>query len=188
MAESDEELATRCQREEGAFRELFRRYQRRIFSYARGLLGSPEDAEDVTQETFVRLFKFAHRFDPSRRFSTWLYTIAANQCRNHLHRRRLSLSLDDDGAPEMRDDSVPGPLEVYERKVAREAVDAAIEGLPPLYREVLHLRYLEGMSYREVAQALRISVSAVETRIFRGKRFLRSQLAAAAGKVAEASS
>ena len=186
MADSDEDLAVRCQGDPGAFRELFRRYQRRLYHYAKGMLGSSEDAEDVTQDTFVRVFKFAHRFDRGRRFSTWLYTIAANQCRNRLRRRRPALSLDDQDVPEPKDDSSPGPIEVYEASRVKEMVDAAIEELPLLYREVLHLRYLEGMAYKEIAGTLRVSVSAVETRIFRGKKLLRTHLAGLSGLLAEA--
>jgi RNA polymerase sigma-70 factor (ECF subfamily) len=179
MAESDEALAARCQQDEDAFRELFRRYHRRLYHYAWGMLRSAADAEDVIQETFVRLFKHAHKFDTQRRFSTWFYTIAANQCRNRLRKRgrRQALSLDAERAPDPPDSERPGPLEVYERQDVREQVDAAIEELPPLYREALHLRYLEGLSYKEVARVVEASVSAVETRIFRGKEMLRGELA-----------
>ncbi len=179
MAESDEALAVRCQHDEDAFRELFRRYHRRLYHYARGVLGSSEDAEEVTQDTFVRLFKFAHHFDSRRKFATWFYTIAANQCRNRLRKRRDRgmRSLDAEDAPEVADTKNPGPLEVYERSTVREMVDDAIEQLPPTYREVLHLRYLEGLAYKEIAQALDVSVSAVETRIFRAKGLLRAELA-----------
>lgn len=186
MPESDEALAGMCQRDDGAFRELFRRYSRRIYRYARGMLGSVEDAEEVTQDTFVRLFKFAHHFDTERRFSTWLYTIAANQCRNRLRRRRGHQSLDVEDAPELADTRSPGPLEVYETTAVREMVDDAIDRLPPLYREVLHLRYLEGLAYKEIAQALDVSVSAVETRIFRAKGLLRTELAGLADEFTEA--
>jgi RNA polymerase sigma-70 factor, ECF subfamily len=188
MAESDETLAGRCQRDQDAFEELFRRYHRRLYVYARGMLGSAEEAEEVTQDTFVRLFKFAHHFDLRRKFATWFYTIAANQCRNHIRARRdhSVLSLDSDDAPEPADTHSPGPLEVYERERVREKVDQAIEQLPPLYREVLHLRYLEGLSYREIAQALHLTVSAVETRIFRAKGLLRTELASVASEGIEA--
>ncbi len=188
MAESDEALATRCQTDADAFHELFRRYHRRLYHYARGLIGSPEEAEEATQDTFVRLYKFAHHFDATRKFSTWFYTIAANQCRNRLRRRQKhhEQSLDAEDAPEPADTHNPGPLEVYEKKAVREMVDAAIEQLPPNYREVLHLRYLEGMAYKEIAAALQVSVSAVETRIFRAKKLLRGELAAVADEGIEA--
>jgi RNA polymerase sigma-70 factor (ECF subfamily) len=188
MAESDEALAVRCQHDEDAFRELFHRYHRRLYQYARGMLGSAEDAEEVTQDTFVRLFKFAHHFDSRRKFATWVYTIAANQCRNRLRHRRdhSAQSLDAEDVPELADPSAEGPLEVYENATVREMVDDAIEELPPVYREVLHLRYLEGMSYKEIAQTLQVSLSAVETRIFRAKGHLRGQLAAMTSTTTEA--
>jgi RNA polymerase sigma-70 factor (ECF subfamily) len=178
MAESDEALAARCQQDDDAFRELFRRYNRRLYRYVWGMLKSAADAEDVIQETFVRLFKHAHKFDTQRRFSTWFYTIAANQCRNRLRKRgrHQALSLDTESAPDPPDTDSPGPLEVYELQDVRAQVDAAIEELPPLYREALHLRYLEGLSYKEFAQVVDASVSAVETRIFRGKEMLRDEL------------
>jgi len=188
MGESDETLAGRCQRDQDAFEELFRRYHRRLYQYARGMLGSVEEAEEVTQDTFVRLFKFAHHFDLRRKFTTWFYTIAANQCRNRIRARRdhTAFSLDAEDAPEPADTRNPGPLEVYERARVREHVDQAVEQLPPPYREVLHLRYMEGLSYKEIAQTLHLTVSAVETRIFRAKGLLRTELAAFASEGIEA--
>ncbi|MFW6107665.1 MAG: RNA polymerase sigma factor [bacterium] len=185
VAESDEELVRRCQRDRAAFEELLRRYRRAIFAYAVAATGSRQDAEEVTQDTFVKVFRAAHRFNPKYRFTTWLYTIAGNTCKNKYRRRRKrkgNVSLDNEDIPVAPVSHQPTPPEVYRRNVEIEEVRDAIDELPPRYREVLYLRYVEGLSYKEIANALGLSLGNVEARIFRGKDKVRRKLLASEGE------
>ena len=179
MAPTDKELVARCQSDRAAFEELVRRYRRPIFAYARATLGSPQDAEEVAQDVLVKVYRAAHRFDPRYSFKTWLYTIVSNTCKNKLRGRRPhGLSLDDERAVWPATDAEPDPLEAYRRAVETGEVRDAITQLPPGYREVLYLRYVEGLRYREIADALGVSIGNVEARIFRGKRKIRRILLA----------
>jgi RNA polymerase sigma-70 factor (ECF subfamily) len=180
MAMSDKELVRRCQTDEAAFEELLRRHRRAIYAYARAYINSREDAEEVTQDVFVKVYRAAHRFNSHYSFSTWLYTIASNTCKNKLRSRRRhqdNVSLDaGDGLPLPAPDEA-GPLEVYRRNLEIAAVRRAIQLLPDGYREVLFLRYVKGLSYKDIADALGLSLGNVEARIFRGKAKVRERLA-----------
>ena len=182
MAMSDKELVRRCQAEPVAFAELMRRYKRAIFAYAIASTGSRQDAEEITQDTFVKVYRAAHRFDSRYRFTTWLYKIASNTCKNKLRRRRKTVSLDVENAPVVPVSHEASPLEAYKKDLKIAEVRDAINSLPPRYKQVLYLRYVEGLSYKEIAEALDLSLGNVEARIFRGKDKVRQKLLRNSGR------
>ena len=185
MPLSDKDLVKRCQEDAAAFEEIVRRYKRAIFAYARSAIGSTQDAEEVTQDTFVKVYRAAHRFDPKYSFKTWLYTIVSNTCKNKLRsraRRRRDISLDHENSPLVTLSHEATPLEIYERNVEIKTVRDAIDSLPPRYKQVLHLRYVEGLRYREIGKALGLSLGNVEARIFRGKERIRHRLLRGSGE------
>ncbi len=189
MPVSDKDLVKRCQTDAAAFEEIVRRYKRAILAYARSAIGSTQDAEEVTQDTFVKVYRAADRFDPKYSFKTWLYTIVSNTCKNKLRsraRRAKDISLDHENSPLVTLSHEATPLEVYERNVEVKAVRDAIDSLPPRYKQVLHLRYVEGLRYREIGEALGLSLGNVEARIFRGKEQIRQRLLRRLGKHAGA--
>jgi len=169
--------------DERAYRELVQRYQARVFSLAVRMLRQREDAEDVTQETFVRMFRAAHRYDPTRPFSSWLFTIASRLCIDHLRRRRLplvSLVRQEPGSDEERTIDVvdPGlrPDDVAERGEEEQRTQALIDRLPPHYRIVVMLRHQEDLSYEEIATALVLPLGTVKARIHRARALLKGYL------------
>ena len=179
MRASDEELIRICRSDVRAFEELFSRYRRRLYALARTMLRSPQEAEEVTQDAFMRIHRAAGSFKPGYKFSSWALKITSNLCKNRLKKRRLPVTSLDDGAHEeshLASDS-PTPLEIYEKEIAKQQIDEAIAVLPEVYREALFLRYSEDLSYKDIAEVLGVSLSAVETRIHRAKRLLRSKLA-----------
>lgn len=189
MPMSDKELVKCCQVDVAAFEELVRRYKRAIFAYARSAIGSPQDAEEVAQDVFIKVYRAAHRFNAKYSFKTWLYTIASNTCKNKLRsraRRRANVSLDNEDSPVVTLSHEASPLEVYQRNIEIAEVRDAINTLPPRYRQVLHLRYVEGLRYREIGEALGLSLGNVEARIFRGKEKIRQKLLRGPGKSAGA--
>lgn len=174
---NDEELMARCLRVEGAFQELMSRYERSIFLLAISMLNSRADAEEVVQETFLAIYKNQERFNPELSFTSWLYTIAANQCKNVLRRRkRKVLSLDAEGVPEVGARIESDPSVLYENDVCRQKLAEALASLKPKYSVVLVLRYAEGCSYEEIGSQLKLSNKAVDTRLYRAKKQLRQKL------------
>ncbi len=157
------------------FSLLVERYQRPIYSFMLRLTDSPSDAEDLTQEVFVRAFEKLRKFKNNRRFFPWLYTIAVNRGRDHLRRKGLRRKLftvepdDTDRQDPAADDYRRNP----ECAIIFEEIIDAMAKLPLSYREPLLLYYREEFSIKEIAAALKISNTAVKARLHRGRRRLR---------------
>ena len=157
-----------------------RRYQARIFNFARTLTANDADAEDVTQETFIRAFRGIGRFRGDARFGHWLYRIAANAARSHLRRRARLAPLWDrrvEAGDVPHGHAVGRADGVEEALVRRDVLDRALAALPDTLREVLVLRDVEGLEYRAIAQILDIPVGTVMSRLFRARQRLRPMLA-----------
>ena len=162
-----------------AFSELVRRYQSRIVNLARAL-ANDADAEDLAQEAFIRAYRGIGRFRGDSTFKTWLYRIAINVIRSHMdHRRRWSKlwgrSVDDGSADAQHAAVSQAGFDVA--LVTRDAIDRALAKLSPDLRVAVALRDLQGLEYREIADTLGIPIGTVESRIFRGRQFLRPLLA-----------
>ena len=178
--------------ENDAFGVLVDRYGARIERLVRGFIRNEEDVRDVVQDSFLKAFSRIDRFDGRSAFYTWLYRIAANTSMDHnkkVRRRPSPLSLgpageDGDGDRRTVDPPSPGPSPVQgaSRAELRERIDAALETMPGLYREVLVLRELEGLSYDDIARALRVNRGTVESRLFRARERLRDRLAPGQGE------
>ncbi len=184
MDADDQELTRRCLTgDERAYRELVRRYQRQVYSLAMRMVRVREDAEDLTQETFVRMFGALERYDPTRPFTAWLFTIAARLSIDHLRRRRLKtvpLSRREPDGEEERtleiEDSGPGPEELAERGEEERGAHDLIGSLPEHYRIVVMLRHQQGFSYEEIAEALHLPLGTVKARIHRARALLKERL------------
>ncbi|MGA2535569.1 MAG: sigma-70 family RNA polymerase sigma factor [Terracidiphilus sp.] len=165
------------------FHDLIRPYERTVFAMAMAFLRDPEEAEDVVQETFLKALRNLHAFRAEARFSSWLVSIALNEARSSLRRRRDFKSLDDDSdenhqiAPELLRDWREVPSEILERLEVRKLLRDAVTGLPLIYREVFLLREIEELSMSESAQALGISVASVKVRLHRARIMLQKRLA-----------
>ena len=149
-AEADEaEIIRSCLRgEERAHRELMARYERPVFSVALRMLRQREDAEDVTQETFVRMFRALERYDPTRPFAAWLFTITSRLCIDLLRRRKIrpvALVRREVGSSEEETidipDKSPGPDILAQHEEEERRVKDMIEALPPHYRIVVLMRH-----------------------------------------------
>ncbi len=147
--------------ESRAFDELVNRYQNRLLNFVYRTTGDRERAEDLVQEVFVRVYRHIHRFDRSRKFSTWIYTIASNLAKNELRNRSrnplvlfqtIRRNWEDDDRPLQFEDPGTRPDDLYRKRHLREVVEEAVEKLPPHHRNVFVLRELEGKSYEEIAE------------------------------------
>jgi RNA polymerase sigma-70 factor (ECF subfamily) len=182
---SDEDLMGRvAEDDERAFPELVRRYQGRVTNLVARVLNDRECADDLAQEVFIRVFVHRRNYRRGSKFSTWLFTIAANLAKNEIRRRvrrRNWFSLD--ALQEMLKDSVPqlaDPGEARERTLEREqlqeAVARAISTVPEKYRLALVLRDIEGLPYEEIADVLGIPGGTVRSRINRARGMLKRKL------------
>jgi RNA polymerase sigma-70 factor (ECF subfamily) len=159
-----------------AYGVVVRRYQTSDFNVCYRMLGERREAEDLTQETFVRAYQRLNTYDPARPFGPWIRRIAANMCLNHLKRnRRIWLPLDDEhDLP----DAGPGVdlATAVEEKVDRSRIRDAIQALPPHYRAVIELRHFQGLSYEETARALSLPLSDVRSHLYRARQLLAERL------------
>jgi RNA polymerase sigma-70 factor (ECF subfamily) len=166
---NDAELVRACV--EGApeaFRELLSRYRRSALTLAYQMLGNAEDAEDVAQEAFVRVFQAIPRFRQQAAFSTWLYRIVTNLCLGRQRRRRPVVALDAIAEPSSEESP---SAQVTEDLIARQVLGE----LPPAMRAVLVLREQEGLSYREIAATLDVPVGTVRSRLSKARIMFRNR-------------
>ena len=177
---SDEALVTMTLNGHSAsFEELVRRYERQIFSLALRMMNNQEDANDVAQDIFIKIYHALPKFDESRKFFSWMYKIAMNVCYTQLKKRPPeSYPLDNviDFAPFLPDiDSQPE--EYFESKEMKELVQQAISELPDNFRVPILLRFMEELSYQQIAEVMELPVTTIETRLYRGKALLQKRLA-----------
>ena len=188
---TDQEVVVLAQTgSEAAYRELIGRYQRPVFSLVYRMVRDRELAEDLAQETFIKVLNAIDSYRPEHKFSSWIFKIANNAAIDHLRRRGLdTLSLE--GAPDAvtpdrqeatalqisgRDES---PLEELEARELGSQIDHAIAQLRPEYRACIIMRHVEGRPYEEIAQALELPLGTVKTYIHRARNELRDLLAGA---------
>lgn len=182
---SDEDLmAEAAEGNERAFTELVNRYKARVVNLVSRLLNDREASDDISQEVFVRVFLHRKNYRRGAKFSTWLFTIAANLAKNEIRRRKRRrnwTSLD-----EMQETLRDSSLQLMDPRANREGdvevrqlqgiVGAAIATLPERYRVALALRDIEGLAYEDIAQVLRIPGGTVRSRINRARLMLKKKL------------
>jgi len=166
--------------DEEAFSRLVEAYQRPVYNLAYRMLGNGAEAEDAAQETFLRVYKRLDTYDPKRKFSSWILSIASHHCIDRLRRRRGDpLSTQEIKGSRWIPDPKPKP---EERSLANERdaeIRALLEELPTQYRLVIVLRYWQDLSYDDMAQITGATVSAVKSRLHRARKMM-------AGKVVQA--
>jgi len=171
--------------EEDLFEVLVRRYQARVVSHVSRMVGVREDAIDLSQEIFLKVFQALNRFNPAYKFSTWLFRIAGNAAIDHLRKRRPRTvpleTPDPEGGPgpypgEQRSTGLDpyGNLRNTERG---EAIMRAIGDLPPDFRELIALRHFAGLSYEEIASVKDMPLGTVKNKLFRARAVLKERLA-----------
>lgn len=160
-----------------AFALLMQRYTGAVFGLCYRMLGNAQDAEDAVQEIFLRAYSRLDSFDRTRKFSTWLLSIASNYCIDRLRRRRMNWLTLDDVAFSLPSDK-PGPERSALENERRAIVQDALQRLPENYRLVTVLRYLSDLSYDEIAQVTGLPESTIKTRLYRARAMLAESLGA----------
>lgn len=164
--------------EERAFTELVERYQTRLLNFVYRTIGDRDRAEDLVQEVFIRVHRHLHRFDRSKKFSTWAYTIASNLAKNELRNRSrnplvlfqtMQGSNEDEDRPLQFEDATSRPDDMYRKRHLRELVEDTVARLPEHHRQVFVLRELEGKSYEEIAEITDCNLGTVKSRLNRAR-------------------
>jgi RNA polymerase sigma-70 factor, ECF subfamily len=180
--EDQERLIRSLQRrDEAAFARMVREYQDRVFALVFRMLGDRAEAEDVSQEVFVTVFKAIDSFRGESQFSTWLFRIAANHCRNrlrylsrrHYHRGQSLDDMHEGEYPEQLSEQVPRPDRILEGAQLERAIQDALNALDEDQRLIVVLRDIEHLSYGEIAQILDVAEGTVKSRLFRARLALR---------------
>lgn len=184
MSEDAELVARLKRRDERAFTELVNNYQRRVFGLSYRMLGNAAEAEDITQEVFVAVFKHITNFRGDSKLSTWILRITTNHCRNRLRylKRRHYLKMQPLENTAEADFMMGGPArpprpdKVAEGRQLSEVIKAGIASLEDDHREVLVLRDMEHLSYQEIAEVLDIAEGTVKSRLFRARVALKAYI------------
>lgn len=164
--------------EERAFEELVVRYQTRLLNFIYRTVGDRERAEDLVQEVFIRVYRHLHRFDRSKKFSTWVYTIASNLAKNELRNRSrnplvlfqtVKKNWQDEDRPLEFEDSTTRPDDMFRKRHLRQVVEESVAKLPEHHRDVFILRELEGKSYEEIAEITGCNLGTVKSRLNRAR-------------------
>jgi len=176
---SDEELVTaHLEGRPGAFQHLYDRYRDRLVHFIIRKTGDPDRAQDLVQEAFIRVTRHLHRFDTTKKFSTWIYTIASNLSKNELRNRsrsplvlfqKLENNWYDDHRPIQFEDSRMKPDDMYRRRYLRQIVEETVQELPEHHQLVFRLRELEGKSYEEIAEITGVNLGTVKSRLHRAR-------------------
>lgn len=173
VLEGDEEL----------YGELVQRYQGRLVNYLYRLLRSVQEAEDLAQEVFFKIYQALDRYNPKYKFSTWLFRVAQNAAIDRIRKRRLKLvSMDRTGGPESDmgtwefPSSDPDPYGDLRNVERGAAIQAAIDRLPWDYRELIVLRHFGELSYDEIAKLKEMPLGTVKNKLFRGRQMMKEEL------------
>ena len=171
---SDNELIRYCQQgDKEAFRQLVGRYQNKIFWVAYQMVGNHEEARDISQEAFIRVYRSLDKFHLTSNFYTWLYRIVVNLCIDFLRKQKpknKAVSFEEVG--ELKNTDLP--IEEYlEKKELSQEVNEILNQLPPTYRIILILRDIEGLSCKEIEQVVGCNHNTVRWRLFRSRQIFK---------------
>lgn len=176
--EDGEVVAAHLAGDSRAFGELVQRYQGRLINFVYRSTGDRERAEDLVQETFIRVFRHLHRFDQSKKFSTWIYTIASNLGKNELRNRSrnplvlfqtIKKNWEADQRPLEWEDNTYRPDDLFRKRHLKRMVEAAVAELPEHHRQVFVLREMEGKTYEEIAEITGCNLGTVKSRLNRAR-------------------
>lgn len=169
--------------DQNAYSDIVNLYQHKLYQICYRMLGNMQEAEDITQEAFIRAYINLHSFDQKRKFTTWLYRIGTNLCIDRLRKKKPDYYLDAEVAGTEGLDMYSQiaieealPEEQLEQMELQERIQYEISRLPEKYRSVIVLKYIEELSLQEISEILDMPLGTVKTRIHRGREALRKQL------------
>ena len=168
-----------------AFELILKKYKDRVYNTVYSILGNVREVDDVAQEVFIEAYKSLKSFRGDSAFSTWIYRVAVNKSLDELRKRKRNIfvsyenEIAEEGSLKLKDvlkSGEEGLIEKLQKKEVQEIVQGMIESLPEKYRVVLVLKDIEGLSYREISQAMKVSSSKVSVWLFRAREKLKEKL------------
>lgn len=158
-----------------AFEQLVFLYEKPIFVYVKRFLSQKENAEDVTQETFIKIFRSLKTFDPEYKFRTWLYTVATNTVYDWLRKAKKNKELFIIDDPDINFETIDEKAS-YNKLEDKEIIDNSLKKLKPVYQTVIILFFRDELTYEEIAQVLKVPINTVKTYLYRAKKALSEEL------------
>jgi RNA polymerase sigma-70 factor (ECF subfamily) len=179
MNHDEAELISRCQEgDQSALKEIFDQYHEKVYRVAYGVVRHKEDALDIVQEVFIKLFRSIRNFKRESRLYTYLYRMTMNTAIDHARKMRKvpAYSLDEEGVPQPQEVPEKGPDNILLHKELGGRLREALEKLPVDQRMVLLFREVEGLSYQEIAEAMKCSIGTVMSRLHYGRKKMQELL------------
>lgn len=185
MGENDRSLLAKARVGDiEAFEELIESYRKKVFNIALRMVGNREDASDLAQEVFIRIFKSLKSFKEESQFSTWVYRITTNVCLDHIRKNKKTnnvsleeeIELSENSVKKQYSDASPSPDIIAERNEVRRIISSAVRLLPEDHRSVIVLRDIQGFSYEEISKILNCPEGTVKSRLNRARQILRERL------------
>jgi len=173
------DMISRCQEgDQEALREIFDKYHKKVYSIAYGVVRQREEALDIVQEVFIKLFRSIKNFRGKSQFYTYLYRMAMNTAIDHTRKagKQVTSSLDAEGSFEPSDEPEKGPERILLQKELEERVKLAMDSLPPEQKAAIVFRDVEGLSYQEMAEAMGCSIGTVMSRLHYGRKRMQESL------------
>ena len=179
MDHEETEMISRCQQgDQEALKEIFNKYHKKVYRIAYGVVRHREEALDIVQEVFIKLFRSIKNFKGKSHFYTYLYRMVMNTAIDHARKtgKQFISSLDEEGSFEPSDELEKGPERILLQKELEERVKGAMEKLPAEQRAALIFRDVEGLSYQEMAEAMGCSIGTVMSRLHYGRKRIQELL------------
>ena len=175
MGASDYELVQSASAgDENAFEELVSRYKNLVYSVILRMVTDAEDANDLAQEVFIKVYRNLDKYSPEFKFSTWVMRIATNTVIDFRRKKKQAFVSIEDMETELPD--IATPENTYLETEEKEILQKAINQLPDMYKLPIVMYHLEGMSYQEISSSLGVSMSKIKNRIFRGRKLLKDMI------------
>lgn len=162
-----------------AFEEIVNRYERPIYTFIYKFLQHPQDAADLTQVTFIKVYKHIHRYDTDKKFSTWIFTIARRTTYDELRKRRREKNIYIAEYKDSEEYNIDIEFETSDRSKAIHAkidIEEALSKIKQPYSDILRMYYWEGYQYKDIALILKKPLNTVKSLVFRAKKYLKNQL------------
>jgi RNA polymerase sigma factor (sigma-70 family) len=187
VKEEDRELIARARKgDEAAYRALLTKYEHAVFNICLRMVRNREEAQDLAQDAFTKVFSMLERYNPTYAFSSWLFKITSNLCIDSIRKRRVdTLPMDEpvhgeQGEYERQYESPSDdPSQVFDKREKMRMLSEAVDALPEHYRIMIVLRHQEDLSYEEIAQTLDLPLGTVKARIHRAREMLKHRLSGA---------
>lgn len=179
MDREETDMISRCQRgDQEALKEIFDKYHKKVYRIAYGVVRHREEALDIVQEVFIKLFRSIKNFKGRSQFYTYLYRMVMNTSIDHARKagKQFVSSLDQEGSFEPRDEAEKGPERILLQKELEEKVKLAMDKLPAEQKAALIFRDVEGLSYQEMAEAMGCSIGTVMSRLHYGRKKMQESL------------